>query len=244
MLKFRLNELTTVVDYFIIVEASHTFKGDPKPLVFSLDSFKDFKQKIIYVPCHVAPNSDPWQNERNQRKFLKEGFKNISVMSNDLVMLSDVDEIPDINVLKQIKESGLVGCRTFYQNFFYYNLECRNTKKWPGTSIIDVYTFNTKAKFDFELLRNARHSFELIGNRDDYTSGGWHFSYFGDVNYIINKIKSFSHQEYNTDEYTNSEIIKNLIKEGKDLFFRSDEHFTVVPISEQTYLPNHINLLT
>jgi beta-1,4-mannosyl-glycoprotein beta-1,4-N-acetylglucosaminyltransferase len=244
MLNFRLNELTNVVDYFIITEASYTFKGDSKPLTFNIELFKNFKDKIIYVPCQVKPVNDPWQNERNQRMFLKEGFRNISPMSNDLIMLSDVDEIPDTNCLKHFKTEGLVGAKTFYQNFFYYNLECRNTKKWPGTAIIDAYTFNTKAKFNFELLRNARHSFELIGNRDDYTSGGWHFSYFGDAEYIINKIKSFSHQEYNTEEYTNPDTIKKLITDGKDLFFRNDETFTKVPLKEQTYLPNNINLLT
>ena len=32
LLELRLHELDAVVDYFVLVEATHTFSGQPKPL--------------------------------------------------------------------------------------------------------------------------------------------------------------------------------------------------------------------
>jgi beta-1,4-mannosyl-glycoprotein beta-1,4-N-acetylglucosaminyltransferase len=242
MLNFRLHELNEFVDKFVIVEGAFTFKGDPKPLKFDISKFNEFADKIIYKSCHTTPHSNAWSNETNQRNFLKEGFRNLEITTRDTILLSDVDEIPDLTFLKNIKDNGFVGVATSFHNFYYYNIECRKKGKWPGTVIINAGLFQEKLKFNFDVLRNARHSFPLIGKHEDYTSGGWHFSYFGDVDYIINKIQSFSHQEYNNEKYTNSEKIKELIKNKKDLFFREDSSEEFDDVVE-TYLPKHIDLL-
>lgn len=242
MLNFRLHELSEFVDKFIIVEGSFTFKGDPKPLKFNIEDFKNFADKIIYKPCTTAPLSNAWSNETNQRNFLKEGFRGIEVKTDDIIMLSDVDEIPDLSFLRKCKDSGFADVATSFHNFYYYNIECRKKGKWPGTVVINAGLFFNQVKFNFDVLRNARHSFPLIGTHGDYNSGGWHFSYFGDVEYIISKIQSFSHQEYNNEKYTNPETIKQLILNKKDLFFRenSSEEFDNVI---ETYLPKYIHLL-
>jgi len=51
-------------------------------------------------------------------------------------------------------------------------------------------------------------------------NGGWHFSFLKDPQSIKHKIMSYSHQEYNTDEFTNTDLIKEKISKGKDLFNR------------------------
>jgi beta-1,4-mannosyl-glycoprotein beta-1,4-N-acetylglucosaminyltransferase len=243
MLNFRLHELNEFVDKFIIVEGAYTFKGDPKQLRFDISKFKKFEEKIIYKSCNVQPLSNAWSNETNQRNYLKEGFRGIKIMSDDVIMLSDVDEIPDLTFLGNIKKEKFQGIRTSFHNFYYYNLNCRKKTKWPGTVFVSAGLFQEKAKFNFDLLRNARHSFPLIGKHEDYGSGGWHFSYFGDTEYIINKIKSFSHQEYNSEKYTNAETIERLINDKKDLFFREDESEQFMDATGQTYLPKYVDLL-
>lgn len=242
MLNFRMHELDSYVDKFFIVEGAYTFKGDPKPLKFDINKYKQFSDKIVYKPCHIAPLSNAWSNETNQRNYLKECFRGIEVTTQDIVLLSDVDEIPDLTFLKHIKENGLNDVRTSFHNFYYYNTQCRKKGKWPGTVFINLGLFHQQVNFNFDVLRNARHSFPLVGKHYDYTSGGWHFSYFGDVDYIINKIQSFSHQEYNNEKYTNPEKIKELIANKKDLFFREDSSEEFDSVTE-TYLPVHINLL-
>ena len=56
--------------------------------------------------------------------------------------------------------------------------------------------------------------FKLIDN------GGWHFSFLKSPDSIKNKIISYSHQEYNKEKFTNTDLIKRRISSGVDLFDR------------------------
>lgn len=51
LLELRLNELASVVDYFVIAEATHTFTGKPKPLHFKENAarFEAFLPRIIHI---------------------------------------------------------------------------------------------------------------------------------------------------------------------------------------------------
>ena len=241
MLNFRLHELNDLVDFFIIGESSYTFKGDPKPLTLSSikEILKPFASKIIYVTNDIAPTANAWENEKNQRDSLIEGFRGKEIKSSDIIILSDVDEIPDLDFLANAKKSGISGAHTCYQNFYYYSTSFRKMNKWPGTVILNARTFKEQFNGSFEYVRQSRHQLPLIGSKGDFSSGGWHFSYFGDVDYIIKKIQSFSHQEYNNARYTDPEKIKQLMKEGKDLFFRSGED--LVEVNDEVYRPKFIH---
>ena len=125
MLFFRLNELYDKVDYFIISESKYTFKGDDKDLTFNINDKKydKFKNKIIYVIHSTTPaKTDSWLNERNQRDNLINGFKNIKedIKSNDIILLSDVDEIPNLDNInfQNINEKIIL----FKQNRIYFSL--------------------------------------------------------------------------------------------------------------------------
>lgn len=242
LLNLRLHELDEYVDEFIIVEGAFTHKGDKKKLRFNIDSFSKFKDKITYKVFKDAPSTDAWHNENSHRRYLKEGFRGKEVLSNDVIILSDLDEIPDIEFLKKTRVEGLKETRTSFHNYYYYNIDCRNVNKWPGSVFINAFTFLKRYNFDFEYIRQIRHTFPLIGKHYEYNSGGWHFSYFGDVNYIIDKIKGFAHQEFNKEKYTDPETIQYLIDNKKDLFLRQEEDGNWENIKE-VYLPKNINLL-
>ena len=49
VLDTRLNYLDPFVDYFVIIESSHTHKGDKRELKFNINKFDKFKHKIIYT---------------------------------------------------------------------------------------------------------------------------------------------------------------------------------------------------
>ena len=68
-------------------------------------------------------------------------------------------------------------------------------------------------------------------------NGGWHLSYFGDSNFIKNKIINFSHQELNTDEFTDVSKIEKRIKQGRDLYNRENHDPTIIELSKNNYLP-------
>ena len=50
LLEIRMNELDSVVDYFLIVESNATFTGLPKETYFAFnhDRFSKFQHKIVY----------------------------------------------------------------------------------------------------------------------------------------------------------------------------------------------------
>ena len=54
--------------------------------------------------------------------------------------------------------------------------------------------------------------------------GGWHFSFLKDYNLIKKKIKSFAHQEFNNEFFTDIKQIEKRINSGADIFERKYEY--------------------
>ena len=73
-------------------------------------------------------------------------------------------------------------------------------------------------------------------------NGGWHLSYFGDAEFIKNKLKNFSHQEFNVESITNTEHIKRCIKEGLVLFDNTIQYIHI-PLTENKQLPVNYEIL-
>ena len=100
----RLNILNEFVDFFVFVESTTDHQGKQKKLNFDSKKFKKFNNKIIYIVVddtaeaikkhHIGGES---LVEQHQRNSLTRGLKNCR--DDDLIILSYVDEIPDINKL-------------------------------------------------------------------------------------------------------------------------------------------------
>ena len=60
LLELRLNELDSVVDRFVIVEATRTHKGDLKPMYYAENKprFAQWEDKIVHVPVGDLPTGD------------------------------------------------------------------------------------------------------------------------------------------------------------------------------------------
>ena len=132
LLNYRLNILNDVVDFFIIVEATHTHAGHTKELFFkdNQDMFTKFSSKIIHIVVDDFPhkypdinydNKEQWINEKFQRNCGVRGVSNFS--DNDLLIISDLDEIPDPRVLKSIKHNKTdISVLSFGMHLYYYHL--------------------------------------------------------------------------------------------------------------------------
>ena len=249
MLNFRLHELNDVVDKFIIVEGKYTFQCAKKDRPMLDISTLPFQDKIIHKVLDGPPDPDPWVNESTIRDFCIEGLRDIELYSNDIILGSDVDEIPDSKEIAHIKKHGLEGYKqiTCLQNFFYYNVYTMKPKKFASTRITTVEMLLKEYDKSFHKLRTLPPNkyVKYLGGSDnnpDWESGGWHFSYFGDENFIIDKIESFNHFEYNLPEYKDPEKIKQAIKEGKDVFFRGGMEDMIIDYNRK-YMPKFIHLL-
>jgi hypothetical protein len=80
-------------------------------------------------------------------------------------------------------------------------------------------------------------------NCESIEKGGWHFSYFGDINFIKNKVQNFSHQEYNNNNILNDRHLTKSIENGKIFIPRSRERIVKINISDNKYLPKNYKIL-
>jgi len=247
MLNFRLHELHHAVDKFMLIESPFTHQGNKKATMFAhhKSKFVQFKDKIIHVihdaPCH--PN--PWINEKNLRNAAIHGMKRLNLSPKDHVGISDVDEIPDSKVLVNMKHACLKGYVGFMHNFYYYNVNCRKRNKWYGSVFGDVASIHHDYNFELNELRyefkRNNPNIKVVGHGRNFHAGGWHFSYFGTINEIVQKLESFTHSEFNVPAYKDIRHIKDAIRHGKDLFARGGAEDT--DIIQETYLPNRFDLI-
>ena len=123
LLEIRLNTLNAVVDKFVLVEATLTHQGKPKPLYFDENKakFESFSDKIIHIIVDKYPentNDDAWIYERYQRNMIKEGLTNCK--PDDVIIVSDIDEIPNPSKITEYKNKK--GIKVFKQKMYYYFL--------------------------------------------------------------------------------------------------------------------------
>ena len=128
----------------------------------------------------------------------------------DIVLLSDLDEIPSFKIIKDLKKRKNLNFPTvLIQHEFQYFLNNYAKSDWHGTI---ASPYNLMKKYSLNELRNNSNKLPRILN------SGYHFTSIGNKQAIINKIESWGHQEFN-----NEIIKKNLeenIKNGKDIFYR------------------------
>lgn len=206
LLKIRLEYLYNYVDKFIIVEGNVGFQGNSKNHFLDLSEISKFLPKVHYSLVSLDAK-DPWENENKQRRGIFTELKNHADL-NDIVILSDLDEIWNVNILKKyIKKIYSIKCLLFY---YYFNLLSSDTWYSPKIGL-------------FKHFEEDMDSIRLLNNLP-IIEGGWHFSYFGGANKIKEKLRSFSHSEYNTEKYTDITFIENKIKLGLDLFDRNIDY--------------------
>jgi beta-1,4-mannosyl-glycoprotein beta-1,4-N-acetylglucosaminyltransferase len=206
VLDIRLYELNPVVDRFVLVEGTRTFSGKPKPLYFDQhrSDFKRYLSKITHVVVDDLPGEhvvDRWQRETQQRNAITRG---LSCEPSDILMISDVDEIPEREAVRALAEMcdrpiGLL------QRLYYYWLNCE-FGDWLGTTMLPA-----------DLLTTPQAIREQRGTIARTSHVGWHFSFLGDV---IHKIESFSHHEVDLPRYKDPETVDENRRMGYDPFGR------------------------
>mgnify|MGYP006255173541 FL=1 len=138
LLDLRMNIMNKYTDYFVIVEGNKTWQNNPKKFRFKIDKFKKFKSKIIYVKVDDLPNGkNPWKRENFQRNCITRGLTKAS--EDDLIMISDLDEIPNPKALQLFKKT--MRYAVFEQKLYYYkfNLQSETYPIWLGTlSLIHI----------------------------------------------------------------------------------------------------------
>ena len=267
LLDLRLNVLDKYVSKFVITESTFLHSGKKKKLNFNIDNFSKFKDKIIYIVVDQLPEGieevnlkdeisirnkkildNSLKRENNQRNKLFEGLKDAD--ENDLILSSDLDEIPNLD---NFKFKGKITL--FQQNVFYYKFNLMQPNfKWIGTRAC-----KRKQLKEFQWLRNIKDrsyppwridtffSNKKYINLDIIENGGWHFTSIKSPSDIYYKLSNFMHHlEF---EYSGLQLkdMENMVRNKKILYDHNakqeEDKYTGSQDLEQTninMLPDYI----
>ena len=78
LLDLRLNIMDKYIDKFVITEATYSHNGEPKRLIFDINKFSKFKDKIIYIVVDNQPPNLHVINDNDNDKKDARGQKLVS----------------------------------------------------------------------------------------------------------------------------------------------------------------------
>lgn len=214
-----------MVDYFIVVEARRTHTNLPKPLhvVEALrrrePRFVPFMRKILTVVVDSFPEgSSPLECEIIQRNAITRGVADAA--PEDWLLIGDVDEIPrrdKVALLRRQVQAQRMRPIYFRADFYYYSFRWWHDEVWHAPAAVMVKDMIGEGKLT---AHNARVPYAR-GMPSVLAKGSWHMSFFGGPDAIIEKIKTYSHQEYNTKQLTAREYVEQMIEQGEDVLQRA-----------------------
>ena len=241
LLDLRLNSLDKFVKKFVITEATYTHNGAKKKLNFDIKKFKKFKDKIIYLvvdkqPENILDLSDNDTKARRGEKLILNGMardyyqrENLSrgikdALSDDLILISDLDEIPNLDELNLNKINDKIVI--FEQKMFYYKLNLfYEDFTWLGTKAVKKKNFLSP-----QWLRNIKGKnypkwrIDTLFSKKKYTNlyfiknGGWHFTCLRTAEELEKKLLNFAHHYEYEESGLNLDNLKKLIAEKKVMY--------------------------
>jgi len=238
LLELRLHELAGVVDRFVLVETARTHSNRPKPLYFDeqRERFKEFQDKIIHVVVKDTPAlENPSLMADFQRNAVGRGLA--GCRPEDIIMLSDLDEIPSADKVRATAGKLVFDSRPAAD--LWHRLLKHPAVIWTFRNFFKkhhpfVWVFEHKYFMYFlncvRVTTWAWPGTRMVHYRD-FSSGyhlrrwrghvvpdaGWHFSYMGGIDRIQTKLASYSHTERNTPEFNNRERIARAVAEGQNI---------------------------
>jgi hypothetical protein len=219
LLEIKLNELGGVVDYFIIVEGSFTFQNTARKQCFpgimaANRQISRWQSKIIYVyDTESIPDFEYWEAEVHYRNMIGvKGLTQINTTDEDLVIITDVDELPHPNFLWALKwHDGFKTAITLSMLWSYYSFKWINPRPWTLKAILSVR--------EVKLVQNQtnRIRFDLAGQPGWETSDtlvGWHCSWCMPTRAFLDKLAHFAHKELNQDHFKKIEWLNSMRDQG------------------------------
>lgn len=181
LLEIKCRELEGVVDAHVVLEASRTYTGNPKPLHFHENRARFERWPIIHVVADLpspAEMASPWDREHVQRTAL---FRAVQNINPEIALWLDSDELPRSDVVERFRASGH-KCMTVHQDQLLYYFDRHDpTLRWRN---VNIHYFDKAAPHN--PWRGETH-------HPIMEDGGWHFEYFGARDHLVAKLDAISH---------------------------------------------------
>ena len=271
LLDLRLHTLNKFVKKFVITEATYTHNGNKKKLNFDIEKFRKFKDKITYIIVDDQPHNimpllkgeakhkrgeklilNGMARDYYQRESLLKGIKEAE--ENDLIIISDLDEIPNLNQLN-FNEIGN-NIVIFEQKMFYYKLNLfYEDYIWQGTKAVKRKNFispqwlrNIKGKKYSKWRLDTFFSKKKYSNLLFVKNGGWHFTCLKSPEELEKKLLNFAHHYEFEESGLKLDDIKKLIKDKRVMYDHTVDQKgykwsgkSILKNLDSKFLPDHVS---
>ncbi|KAD7478694.1 hypothetical protein E3N88_01830 [Mikania micrantha] len=244
MLTIRWKELHPFVTQFVLLESNSTFTGIPKPHYFANN-----RERFDFVEPHLTYGTIGGRFKKGENPFIEEAYQRVAldhllkiagIEDGDLLIMSDVDEIPSAHTIDLLR-----WCEG-PPSIIHLNL--------------NNYLYSFEFKVDHSSWRASVHQYQKGKTRyahyrqTDYllADSGWHCSFcFRKIADFVFKMKAYSHSDrVRFTHFLDPKRIQNVICNGDDLYDMLPEEYTfkdiiarVGPIPHSysaVHLPSHL----
>jgi beta-1,4-mannosyl-glycoprotein beta-1,4-N-acetylglucosaminyltransferase len=204
--KERFSKFSDKIIYLKVDDTPNNFRNLPETT--------DNTVKLIY---QFIENQTIWFNRDYQTDYGRDFYQKecvrrplINCEDDDVILISDVDEIPNPEILLNLMDLDLDNNRySLNQMMYYYYLNVFKESTWYGTKISK-----------YKNIKNI--SFNEVRNNQSLTiktpNGGWHFSFMGGKEMVKTKLLAYCH-----NDMVNPNVLSNLdtnMENNIDPFFR------------------------
>lgn len=213
--RLRVATLKGHVDAMVAVSCTLTHQSEPAELVPPPDGCEWITIEAAPIPegrGGVGSSYYQWI-ERQHRDGMIQAAAEWG--GDHIVLISDVDEIPDPVTFPAIEAAAAEGPCAVPMRMHGFALDYLHPAPWVGTTASKVDGLAPQAH------RSWRHKIPRVGH-------GWHLSWFGDLDEKRRKLRSFSHAElhdldvdecWRTGVHANGERMTHL---GREVIERMD----------------------
>ncbi len=196
----------------VVIESDETFSGHRKRTEWRdrAESEGVNLHNVLHEVCRLPPDPDPWIREAAQRNALYGLLTQADPEAEDVVLLTDADEIIDPSRLEDIVDATETGPVCLNMDTFVYDLGHRLEGPWP---------YPKAARWRH--LSDDLHGLRLYVDLPVIERAGWHLSYFGGAQSISLKLQAFAHTEYAGPEFSSVEAVE--ARMGEHLHITGDQ---------------------
>lgn len=216
MLLLRLSTLDSYIDKFIIFMSPISYSGIPRNLsFFPLEKeIEKYKDKIEIVREDVDSKNYKYASKKNRNKYwgrenaerdgLMIGIERQNPNINDIIILSDLDEIPTKEAMELIIKDPPTTYSVLKGDYYMYNYCYRTNEKW---NMCVVFPYKGSSTKQLNSLRNKAYKKSLPIYHPEKTLFH-HCTYcFSEISEFQNKFRTFAHKEFSTPQYTSAKRI-------------------------------------
>jgi beta-1,4-mannosyl-glycoprotein beta-1,4-N-acetylglucosaminyltransferase len=222
--------------------------------------YSNFLDKIIYYKVYDTPTDfinlpksedkevnniykfitnldNRWFDRNSQPDYGRDFFQKecqrrplIECSGEDVIMFSDVDEIPNPDILEDLEDLDLDSkIYRLNQHMYYYYFNVSKDPGWYGTRLMKYKNLEGKSLND---IRGHNHLSDPIHN------AGWHFSFMGGEEMVRKKLISYSARDLAGDRVLSS--VYSNIKNNIDPFFRGGLTLVDIDSTYPKYILNNL----